>query len=108
MKITCLKCNKEIGEIEIDSRDRVRYTKLSGILSARKRLDGNWGFQCICGNYSLLCEAEEGIIGPNKPSVSQVKNIYERLQELPTAIVERTKEFVKIDDFMIQGANEQI
>lgn len=108
MRVTCLKCNKMIGEIEISDGGRVTYKKLFGILSARLRFDGNWGFQCLCGNNSLLCPAEKGIVKGSRPSTSDMKKIYEKLRTDRPALVSREGDTVTIDLFKIEGVNGEI
>lgn len=108
MKVTCLKCDKVIGEIEIDDNQRVSYTQLWGILSSRLRIDGNWGFQCLCGNNSLLCPAEQGIVKGARPSSSDMKQIHERMKTKSQALVSRIGSTVTIDLFKIEGVNGEI
>lgn len=48
--------------------------------SSRHRFDGQMGFQCWCGQDSLLAEAEQGVIGEAPPSREDLGAIYEKLQ----------------------------
>lgn len=89
MTIECPTCKKTIGEVEIgDHRvirrpapdglgfieDRmfvphpdgstVHYIKETGILSMRKRPDGSWGVECVCGHNSLLSKEEIDATNP--------------------------------------------
>lgn len=48
--------------------------------SSRHRFDGQMGFQCWCGQDSLLAEAEQGIIGEAPPTREDLGSIYEKLQ----------------------------
>lgn len=60
-KITCCKCGKseKIGMIN----ENVLWNDAKYIISARKRLDGNWGFECLnCGNNDLMTQQEKKTI----------------------------------------------
>lgn len=57
-KVTCIKC-KISDEITIDYNGTVFY-KDHLLLSSRYRPDMKWGFECICGNDSRVCEQEKG------------------------------------------------
>lgn len=48
--------------------------------SSRHRFDGHMGFQCWCGQDSLLAEAEKGVIGEAPPTREDLGAIYEKLQ----------------------------
>jgi len=48
--------------------------------SSRHRFDGQMGFQCHCGQDSLIAEAEAGIIGQAPPSREDLGRIHEKLQ----------------------------
>lgn len=60
------KCNgKLVGEIYENARSPyvlMVETKESGVARNRKRLDGQWGFKCKCGNDSILAKEEVGNI----------------------------------------------
>lgn len=47
----------------------------SGLEGSRVRLDGVLGFRCYCGNNSVLCKEEDGVITPAMPTREQVQNI---------------------------------
>lgn len=51
----------------------------SGFEGVRERLDGQLGFRCYCGNSSVLCEEEQGIITPARPTQEDLNKIAERL-----------------------------
>lgn len=94
------KGGKEIAEVLIDSNERVSYIKEEGILSLRKRFDGHWGVECMCGNDSRLAPAEKGLIGQNRPSPDAMKNIAKNLADpKKQARVKESKENKEVDGF---------
>ena len=60
-KIVCTMC-KGSSTINIDNLDRIDWAETDRVISARKRLDGNWGFQCLCGNNDLETQQERRMI----------------------------------------------
>lgn len=57
--VTCQKC-KGKDTLKISSPDNtVFYTNHVPIISARFRPDGNWGFECQCGNDSRVAPEEK-------------------------------------------------
>ena len=92
-----------VGVIQIDAHDNVTYLTLNGLLSARKRLDGAWGFESLDGNDSRVCKAEAGVVGRAKPSPEQIKKIYKNMKE--PEIVE-TEEYVECDGFRMIRTEE--
>lgn len=63
----------EVGEILIDPMNRVQYLSETGLVSARKRFDGSWGFECMCGNDSRIAASEEGVLRRARPSVAELQ-----------------------------------
>lgn len=61
-KVTCLKCN-ESDVLVINDSDHVVHDFGNGagtnLLAARWRGDGEWGFECRCGNDNRLSKHEE-------------------------------------------------
>ena len=54
------------------------------IVSARKRLDGQWGFQCTCGNNDLLTDQEKRIItNPAQPDIKEIDMVVKNLESQP-------------------------
>lgn len=53
--------------------------------ASRKRLDGHFGFQCVCGGDSRIAEHETGVIAydGNPPTREGLETIYGRLQQKP-------------------------
>lgn len=101
MLIICKKCEREIGKVAVKG-NVVRYLSSTGILSMRKRFDGEWGFQCACGNNSLLCEAEKGIITSDPPTAEDIKEIEKRLKKNPSNC-ELTSDGYDCDGFIWKG-----
>lgn len=51
------------------------------IVSARKRLDGQWGFQCLCGANDLLTKQEERVMSnPAEPQPEELSMIIKNLE----------------------------
>lgn len=46
----------------IEDGRNVIWGKPDHIISARKRLDGQWGFECMCQNNDLMTEQEKRTI----------------------------------------------
>lgn len=65
-QVQCKKCKsaRQVGIVEgsghdlIDWLDNNPNPQVTKIISGRKRLDGNWGWQCVCGNNDLLTQQE--------------------------------------------------
>jgi len=76
-KITCDECG---GHSDISIRNmnnQVIWREIGTIISARLRLDGNWGFQCKCGNNDIMTEQEvrviENIAQPKPQEIEDIK-----------------------------------
>lgn len=87
-RVTCKECQAErvVGIVSgyvqpiIDWLDNNPDPTVTMIVSGRNRLDGNWGWECICGNNDLLTEQEKKEIknlqNPDPKDLSQViKNL---------------------------------
>lgn len=87
-KITCRKCKadrvvditKTAGGEFIDwLEDKQPNSK---IISARPRLDGQWGFQCLCGSNDLMTKQEERTIkNPQNPKAQEIDEIVKNLKQ---------------------------
>lgn len=79
-KITCLKC-KNFNVVPIDEKNRrIMWKGADRIVSGRFRLDNQWGWQCLCGNNSLLTQQEmreiKDKVNPDPIQIEQViKNL---------------------------------
>lgn len=100
-RIYCQSCKKEIGIVDL-SGSKPRYIKESGIMSARQRFDGEWGFECVCGNDSRIAEQEKGIITSSIPTKEDMNKIFNNIKKKPTKVVESATGKV-IDGFVIKG-----
>ncbi len=55
--ITCTNC-KGKSRVVIEEDSFITYIDETPIISARYRKDLKWGFECICGNDTRLCQEE--------------------------------------------------
>lgn len=87
-KIICDNCgNADV--IGLDSENHVIWGEPKNIISARLRTDGQWGYQCNCGQNSLVTKQEnENIRDLSKPSIQELTTIKKNL------IVKKDKRFV--------------
>lgn len=80
-KITCSKCKKSDDIIIVDDRliDWQHSTSIN-IISGRKRLDGQWGWQCVCGNNDLMTKQElRQITNKQNPDPQEIAHIVKNL-----------------------------
>lgn len=50
------------------------------IISGRKRLDGQWGFQCVCGENDLMTAQEvEHFDNPAAPTPQEINDVVKKL-----------------------------
>lgn len=74
----------------------------SGLEGSRQRLDGQMGFRCYCGNNSVLCEEEKGVITPARPSQADLEKIAQRLSRRKANIYLPKNGKTNIDGFVIE------
>lgn len=75
----------------------------SGLEGSRQRLDGQMGFRCYCGNNSILCEEEKGVITPARPSQDDLQKIAQRLSLRKNPLMYTPKKGkTNIDGFVIE------
>lgn len=87
-KVICTNCGKS-DDIGLDSSNTVYWGKNTFIISARQRTDGQWGFQCLCGQNNLVSEQEETSISDmSNPSVQELEIIMNNL------VVKRDNKFI--------------
>jgi len=76
-KVICQKC-KGYSELNIDDYSRVTYKNIGQVISARFRLDNNWGFECLCGQDSRMTDQEKRMISdwtnPRPLELDEIKN----------------------------------
>lgn len=106
MKIYCTKCKRWIGEVyEVGGLPTIKEpSKL--LLSVRVRQDGEMGFQCECGNYSIVAEAEKGILPDNgkPPTEEGVMDIKKKLEQGIKSQPVETSFGREVDGFAIKEA----
>lgn len=78
-KITCKNC-KQSDVVHIENDTQILWGKNTYIISGRKRLDMQWGWQCLCGNNDILSDQEERVItdkvNPDPQEINQIlKNL---------------------------------
>lgn len=79
-KVTCLKC-KNSNVVPIADDRSVVWKNADRIISARYRLDNQWGFQCLCGQNSLLTKQENEFIDDKvNPDPVQIEKIIKNLK----------------------------
>lgn len=74
----------------------------SGLEGSRQRFDGQWGFRCYCGNNSILCEEEKGIITPQRPTPDDLVKIAKRLERRKGNEYNVQKGKLSVDGFVIE------
>ena len=80
--VTCKQC-KQSTKLGLINEQNIIWDKVSGnIISGRKRLDGEWGFQCaMCGNNDIMTDQEKsGIKNLEDPDIQDIRNIVDNLQ----------------------------
>jgi len=85
---------KTVSGTWIDDPLEEEGVPVSGLKSTRERLDGTLGFQCWCGNNTLVASTEEGIITANVPSKEDLLKIAQNIKD---SDVEDRKEFTVED-----------
>lgn len=76
-------------------------TYCSGLEGSRQRFDGQMGFRCYCGNNSILCEEEKGVITPARPTANDLQKIANRLSKRQDNIYIPNEGKTEIDGFII-------
>lgn len=75
-KVTCSKC-KGFSIIDIQN-GQLAWSEVGKVISARYRSDSQFGFQCVCGNNSIMTEQEIKLIKdpvqPTPRELSEIKN----------------------------------
>lgn len=78
-RVTCLHCKKS-DTVTITDQNIIMWADNEHIVSGRKRLDNKWGWQCICGNTSILTEQEDTFItNKQHPDPLQIEQIARNL-----------------------------
>lgn len=89
-KVICRKCTNS-DRVAIESGRDVYWGSPKHIISARKRLDGNWGWQCMCGNNDLMTLQEKRQIkNPQTPDPADIKTVLKNLKvQTPKFVMEK-------------------
>lgn len=72
-----------------------------GLNSTRARLDGQMGFSCRCGQYSIVAEAEDGVIGGSVPRRDDLIKVHQNLQKKPTKVTRTVDGATEVDGFKV-------
>lgn len=83
-KIICNNC-QGYSIVNIDEPNKViSWKQIDKVISARYRFDGQWGFQCYCGNNSIMSKQEiESISNPQLPTIKEIEDIKNNLVMIP-------------------------
>lgn len=93
-QITCPECKatRKIGIVQTAVGDRIDWLENdpdeAGIISGRQRLDGNFGWQCLCGNNDLLTAQE------NKQITNKVEPDPKEIQDVIKNLVPQQPKFI--------------
>ncbi len=101
-RITCNDC-KGFSLIDIQESNLNRYiiwVDVREVISGRPRLDGYFGWQCKCGNNSLLSDQEDRLI-KDKQNPSP-KDIIEVTRNLVLPKVVEKDRSVLVDGFLLE------
>lgn len=75
-----MKC-KQSDKVAIEDGRNVFWGKPDHIISARRRLDGVWGWQCLCGNNDLMTEQEQRTIKNHQsPDPEDIQTVLDNLK----------------------------
>lgn len=86
-KVTCTRCKNSDDVVIHDGN--IIWGDNKHIISGRKRLDGNWGWECFCLNTSLLTNQEiTSISDLQSPDPKELQDVIDNL------IVEPDNKFV--------------
>lgn len=78
-KITCHDCQNS-DTISINEGNII-WGKNTFIISGRRRLDNQWGWQCFCGNNDLMTRQEvKYITNKQNPDPQEIKQILNNLK----------------------------
>lgn len=96
--VICQKCQ---GSSQVDiTRGNVDWIDTRQVISARQRLDGNWGWQCLCGNNSIMTSQERrNISNPARPTAQELDKI---LKNIEVGRVVDTPDGLLVNDFIMQ------
>lgn len=81
-QVTCNQCGAERKiAIRNEKIDWLEDGKPHKIVSGRKRLDSQWGFQCLCGANDILTDQERRTMtNPAEPQPEELTTIIKNLE----------------------------
>lgn len=83
-EIVCLKC-KGNSKVHISPNDEVGWQQVNSVISARKRFDAQWGWECLCGQNSLMTDQEKrSIRNYAQPEPMEIQQIMKNLEVEPS------------------------
>lgn len=88
-----------VGSPKLDKKTGL---PVSGIRSSRQRFDGQRGFQCWCGNNSILAQEEKGVITSSVPTKSDFEKIANRLMSRGKLKIPKINGKTDIDGFIVE------
>lgn len=107
--ITCLNCNAErtvkIHQTAVGDRIDWMETPENAnhpIMSGRKRLDDQWGWQCKCSNDSRLTKQEQHTF--SNPAAPKPQELNDIVKNLKPADIKKISNGVEVDKFRMQAA----
>lgn len=78
-QIECTKCGGH-SQVEIDGLDRIFWYKVDKVISGRRRLDQQWGWQCLCGNNDIMTKQEQRVMSnPAQPTPQEIDQIVKNI-----------------------------
>jgi len=107
-QVICQECNGQrrvkISETSIGKRIdwlEEKQTEPFTIISGRERLDRYMGWQCLCGNNSLLTQQETDMIADkSNPQPQEIQQITENLSAVN---VEISGNDITVDNFVMRA-----
>lgn len=86
-EVICDKCKgtSVVGIRESSQGKLVNWLKIGKVISARERLDMQMGWQCYCGNNTLMTKQERKQIKNHaQPEPSEIQSIVKNLKPEPS------------------------
>lgn len=97
-KVICKSCkaDRKIGIVNNDGREIIDWLDNRpdpqdvSIVSGRKRLDNEWGWECVCGNKDILTDQENRMItNKQSPDPQEIAKVVRNLSvQKPKFIME--------------------
>lgn len=79
-QVKCKKCKKS-DKITITSENQILWGDNKNIISGRRRLDSEWGWECLCGNNTILTKQEKTFISDKQnPEPKEISQIVQNLK----------------------------